>query len=73
MDIYIVLDGPIVVSASARLQGAERIRSDYARGGIGMADEVEVYDRCSIVNVELHELKNAHIVTVFETRQEATA
>lgn len=57
MDIYIVLDGPIVVTASARLQGAERIRTDYARGGIGMAGEEEVYDRCRIVNVELQDVE----------------
>lgn len=57
MDIYIVLDGPYVITASAKLQGAERIRSDYARGGIGMAGEEEVYDRCRIVNVELQDVE----------------
>jgi hypothetical protein len=57
MDIYIVLDGQIVVSASAKLQGAELIRSDYARGGIGAATQRDVYDRCTIVNVELRDLE----------------
>lgn len=57
MDIYIVLDGLIVVSASAKLQGAESIRSDYARGGIGSASQREVYDRCRIVNVDLKDVE----------------
>lgn len=30
MDIYVVMDGARVVGASARLQGAELLRSDHA-------------------------------------------
>ena len=50
-DIYVVTDGPHVVGASTRLQGAELIRADEARriandsiGGraLGLADPAHV-------------------------------
>ncbi|AKF14421.1 hypothetical protein SEA_PHAYONCE_61 [Mycobacterium phage Phayonce] len=68
MDIYVVTDGARVVGASARLQGAELIRADAARGQRAFwlahgrdperqADEAErtAYDRMQIVNTELQD------------------
>lgn len=65
MDIYVVLDGPVLVGVSARQQGAELIRMEWADA---LAEEkhpeateavlhhstyAEIYDRQQIVNTEL--------------------
>jgi len=70
VDIYVVLDGVRVVGASARLQGAELIRSNeseqlvfYGIGPEATADEraaavTAVYNRMRIANVELRDLED---------------
>ena len=67
MDIYVVLDGPVLVGASARLQGAELLRSEWAvklasqmvpvvpRGPVWEARRRVIYDRQQIVNTELQD------------------
>lgn len=68
-DIYVVVDpvGARVVGASARLQGAEVIRSDEAVriagldvGGFGTRAEKEAhfYARLQVVNVELRDMED---------------
>lgn len=66
-DCYIVLDGTRVVMASMSLQGAENIRTDYARREaleIYPEDDAvswrqlryrSIYDRMRIVNTELED------------------
>lgn len=67
MDIYVVLDGPVLVGASARLQGAELLRVEWADREIrkawpdgplpadlrSMRDRI--YKRQQIVNTELRD------------------
>lgn len=67
MDVYVVLDGPVLVGVSAMLQGAELLRADWA---VKQADQAVpvgrdtaawearervVYDRQQIVNTELQD------------------
>lgn len=63
MDVYVVLDGPVLVGVSAKLQGAELLRSDWAQklaaqqclpGDTGPLERV-IYDRQQIVNTELQD------------------
>lgn len=66
MDVYIVLDGGYIVGASARMQGAELIRTDEARRLAGTAADESgltvltvdaAYNRMRIVNVELQDVE----------------
>ena len=63
MDIYIVMDRDRVVGASARLQGAELIRTEEATREASDVDELRkksyynyAYDRMRIVNTHLRDL-----------------
>lgn len=64
MDVYIVMCGGKIMGVSARLQGAELIRSDYADhealmlGAVGDPDERgrAAYDSCTIETHRVQDL-----------------
>lgn len=69
MDIYVVLDGYVLVGASASLQGAEVLRADRAlvladrvhhgnRGGGWSRSQQLIYDRQRVENTDLRDVES---------------